>query len=103
MNVLLFVTAMIMVLSMLTYTKLETYRSFSLLNSHFTRYMEKVERGYINTAAENWYINSQATRTTTSTRTNPPQGGKNASRSRLSFLLFIDKKKQAQYAQVYPK
>jgi hypothetical protein len=101
MNVLLFVTTMIMVLSMLTYTKLETYRNFSLLQAEFTRFMEETERGYINKTAVWWYENSPATRrnANSSANSNP----KTAARSRLSFLFFIDKAKQAQYAPVYPK
>lgn len=102
MNVLLFVTAMIMVLSMLTYTKLELYHSFSLLQSQFTRYMTEIERGTINTTAEWWYENSRSTQSSTSPQPNP-QAARSSARSRLSFLVFIDKAKQAQYAQVYPK
>jgi hypothetical protein len=100
MNVLLFVTAMIMVLSMLTYAKLEMYRSFSLLQSQFTSFMEETERGYINTTAVWWYENSPAVR-----RSNPPNPptARGGARSRLSFIVFIDRTKQAQYAQVYPK
>jgi hypothetical protein len=99
MNVLLFVTAMIMVLSLLTYGKLEMYRSFSLLQSQFTTFMEETERGYINTTAVWWYENSPAVRRT-STLPGTTRGG---ARSRLSFIVFIDKTKQAQYAQAYPK
>jgi len=98
MNVLLFVTAMIMVLSMLTYTRLETYRNFSLLQSEFTQFMEKTERGYINKTAVWWYDNSKGEKRT------PGKGQtKNEARSRLSFLVFIDKTAQAKYAQAYPK
>lgn len=100
MNVLLFVTTMIMVLAMLTYAKLETYRNFSLLQSQFTRYMEKTERSYINAAAKSWYENSVATKKTA------PKGNQKTrvqARSRLSFITLIDKTKQAQYAQAYPK
>lgn len=100
MNILLFVTAMIMVLSMLTYTKLETYRSFSLLQSQFTRYMEETERGYINMASTWWYENSPGEKKGSSTNPNP---AKSDARSRLSFIVFIDKSKQAHYAKAYPK
>lgn len=99
MNILLFVTALIMVLSMLTYAKLQTYQNFRVLESQFTRFMEESERSYINKTAVWWYENSVATKK----GKNPPASGKNPGRSRLSFVMFIDRKKQAQYASTYPK
>ena len=45
MNILLFVTTLIMALSMLTYARLQTYRNFSVLQSQFDNYMKETEKG----------------------------------------------------------
>lgn len=99
MNVLLFVTTMIMVLSMLTYAKMQTYRNFSILQAEFNRYIMESERGYINNGALWWYENSRAT----VRGPNQNKSQKGGARSRLSFIVFIDKSKQAAYAQAYPQ
>lgn len=98
MNVLLFVSTMIMVMAMLTYARLETYRSFSLLQEHFNTYMVKNERGYINQTAKWWYDTSRATKKGNSNKTKKSEG-----RSRLSFLFFIDKAKKETNIQIYPQ
>jgi hypothetical protein len=99
MNVLLFVTTMIMVLAMLTYTRLETYRNFSLVDTEFTKFMEITERGYINEAAKCWYRTHQAT------RQKNPSNKPNAldSGSRLNFNIFINKKIQEANPKAYPE
>src|SRR5271156_5047680 len=99
MNILLFVTTMIIVLTSLTYARLEVYRSSNLKQAEFNRYMEQKERSYINQTAVWWYDNSHAVKR--GPQQNPP--GKNEARSRLSFLVFVDKNKQAQHAKEYPK
>lgn len=115
MNILLFVTSMIMVMAMLTYARLETYRSFSLLQAEFKHYMDDTERGYINLAAENWYINSPG-KTKSSSPNEPPKpppkikspeaedkSKKASSRSRLSFASFVDQKKKTAHEKEFPK
>lgn len=90
---------MIIVITSLTYARLEVYRSSNLKQAEFNRYMDQKERSYINQTAIWWYENSRA-------ETRKPQSGpsaKSGARSRLSFLVFIDKNKQAQHAKEYPK
>lgn len=51
MNVLIFVTTMLMLLALMTYARLETYRSSQIFQVIFENYMEKDERGYISKVA----------------------------------------------------
>lgn len=55
MNVLIFVTTMLMLLALMTYARLETYRSSQVFQVLFEHYMQKDERGYINMAAAKVY------------------------------------------------
>ncbi len=55
MNVLLFVMAMLMIMGMMTYTKLNKFRSHSIVNAQFENYMEFTERQDINEIAEKTY------------------------------------------------
>jgi hypothetical protein len=99
MNILLFVTTIIMALSMMTYARFQLYRNFSAMQSQFNTYMEKTERGFINKQAEWWFDNSRS-------ETRKGGGTQNkvvGASSRVTFLYFIDKTKQAQHAAVYPK
>src|SRR5665213_4596964 len=55
MYVLIFVTMMLMLLSILTYARLDSYRNLSGLQAEFKRYMEVLEREHINQEANRWY------------------------------------------------
>lgn len=55
MNVLIFVTTMLMLLSLMTYARLESYRSSQAFQIIFKHYMQEKERGYINGQAEEVY------------------------------------------------
>lgn len=57
MNVLIFVVTMIMLLSVMTYARLESYRSSQAFQVIFKHYMQEDERGYINLQAKNTYDN----------------------------------------------
>ncbi len=117
MNVLLFVTSMIMVMAMLTYGRLQTYRSFSLTQNEFNRFMTETERGDINKAAMLWYENSlgerrgsgasqaAATPSTTSSKSQgaPSTSTRSQALSRLSFATFIDNKKKEAHQKEYPQ
>ncbi len=59
MNVLIFVMTMLMLLSLLTYARLETYRNSQIFQVIFNRYMEQEERGYINLAADKQYMKTK--------------------------------------------
>jgi hypothetical protein len=61
MNVLIFVMTMIMLLSLLTYARLETYFSGQIFQEVFNNYMEKQERGYINAEVDTTYKDIRVT------------------------------------------
>jgi len=52
MNVLIFVVTMIMLLSVMTYARLESYRNSQAFQVIFKQYMQEDERGYINQQAK---------------------------------------------------
>lgn len=95
MNILLFVTSLLMILSLMTYARVDSFRYFLGLEAEFERYISTVERSYINSTALNWYINTHAPRQRVAVqKKEPPKKTKNqgASSSRLSFRIFIDPK-----------
>lgn len=55
MNVITFVMTMLMLLTMMTYARLESFRAFSTVQAQFEEFMETNERAYINERAEQWY------------------------------------------------
>lgn len=55
MNVLIFVMTMLMLLSLMTYARLETYRTSQTFQTIFKHYMQEDERGYINVQAKKAY------------------------------------------------
>lgn len=55
MNVLIFVMSMLMILALLTYSKMEGFRSSVGVQKEFARYMEKTEREPLTIIAEHWY------------------------------------------------
>jgi len=71
MNVLIFVMTMLMLLSLLTYARLESYRNSQVFQIFFTYYMEKDERGYQNLAAEKLYKKIKAPGKKTSEEPSP--------------------------------
>lgn len=87
MNILLFVMTILMALSLLTYARLENYRTFSGMKAQFSTYMESIERKPINEAAKKWYDDI-----TVNTKFSPIQreqapGGC----ARLSLFLLLNK------------
>lgn len=59
MNILIFVMTMLMLLSLMTYARLESYRSSQAFQIIFKHYMEESERSYINQGAEGAYARIQ--------------------------------------------
>ncbi len=57
MNVLIFVMTMLMLLSLMTYARLDSYRSSQTYQVIFKHFMQEDERGYINVQAEKSYKN----------------------------------------------
>ncbi len=72
MNVLLFVTSLLMILSLLTYAKLDGFRYFLGMDAQFERYMSSVERSYTSEKAIDWYKTTMAS--TKSKPRIPPKG-----------------------------
>lgn len=99
MNILLFVTSMILLLALLTFARIETYRSFSVLQGEFNKYMRISERSEINETAAAWYKKSVAEKSTASITKN----AKGKARSKLSFIVFVDNEKRTKYAKEYPQ
>ena len=95
MNVLIFVMTMLMLLTLMTYAKLETYRSSQVFQVLLEHYMQKDERGYINLAAEDTYdgIKKVAKKTDTEPVEEAPKP-KAEGNARLSLALIKDKSKR---------
>lgn len=95
MNILLFVTTLIMVMGLLTYAKLQTFISYSAIQTEFDNYMKNVERSAINKQAIWIYDNN------TASKKQGLKGDKKTTDSlaRLSFSIFIDEKKRQARAQ----
>jgi hypothetical protein len=55
MNVLIFVVTMVMLLSLMTYSRLDSYRNSQTYQVIFKHFMEKDERGYINVRGRKTY------------------------------------------------
>lgn len=92
MNVLTFVMCILMLLTLMTYGRLEMFRGFSFVQAQFKEYMEKTERNYLNEQAIKRYEDSPAT---TKEKTDQQQNKKNPASALLSFNLFIDKEQRA--------
>lgn len=97
MNIVLFISALILALSLLTYGKWEAYRNLHIVESQFKNYMEKKERSGINLAAERWYGN-----VVIQSKEGKPQTKAEGS-SRLSFKPFIDKETKAKFQKEFPQ
>lgn len=100
MNILLFVASMIMVMAMLTYGRIETYRSFSLIQAQFKDHIDHTERAFINKIADDLYENSKGE---TVSKPSVPQGKKPEGKPTINFSVFVDKTKRANLTQDYPK
>lgn len=96
MNILLFVITMLMSLAMLTYARLESYRSFSGLKAQFRSYMELIERKPSNDFAEQWYD-----RTIVNSKISQEKRDRVVGSSRLSFYLFLNKEEREKEPEMY--
>lgn len=88
MNVLMFVMSILMLLVMITYGRLESFRNYSFAQVKFKEYMEHSEREYLNEAAVQRYRNTVATR---SEKTEKEKREKSKGSPKLSFNLFVNK------------
>lgn len=62
MNILMFVMTMLMLLTVLTYAKIDSFRSEAGIHIQFENYMQHVERKYINEQTENQYCQLHITK-----------------------------------------
>lgn len=83
--------SMLMLLVMITYGRLESFRSFAFVQVKFKEYMEHSERDFINEEAVARYNNTVATH---SEKTEKEKREKNTASSKLSFNLFVDKEER---------
>src|SRR5262245_23169398 len=100
MNILLFVTTMIMILASLTYARIEMYRSFSVMQSQFNNFMQKTERSHTNLTTEWWYDNHKASKGKPNEKKTPSV--KSEGLSRLSFFIFLHPEKRQGHEKEFP-
>jgi hypothetical protein len=91
MNVLLYVMTMLMVLALMSYARLETYRSAQIFQTLFAHYMEKDERGEINAGFKRQYESEKGSSREGGDKSQPKI---NAS-PRISLSIFLNKQQQA--------
>lgn len=96
MNILPFVMIMLMLLALLTYARLETYRDSTAFQAIFKYYMQKLEREDINSREISWYELKHATGKKTDATTGKQTKATSSSRLSLYSLLFPDDKDAVQ-------
>lgn len=89
---------MLMLLSLLTYTRLETYKNSQMFQLFFTKYMEKDERSYINQAMQKQYDKAKGSKKESKGEKGDQQPKVNANR-RISLALLVDEKQRANKAK----
>lgn len=91
MNVLIFVMTMLMLLALMTYARLDSYRNSQTLQIIFKYYMENDERGYINLQAEPTYDSIKVATKSEKDKNNEPKADGSP---RIGIQLLIDKTKR---------
>jgi hypothetical protein len=84
----------LMLLAMMTYARLESFRGFTFVQSQFKEYMQKTERNYGNEQA---WIRYEAAHGSTREKKEEQENEKNPASPKLSFNLFINKEERAKY------
>jgi hypothetical protein len=87
MNVLLFVMSMLMMLVLMTYGRLESFRNYSFVQVQFKAYMKRSERDYLNKAAIERYHDTHATKYEQKLK---KERQDSKASSKLSFYLFVN-------------
>lgn len=95
MNVLVFVIALLMIISLLTYGRLESFRNFSLIQSEFEKYMQNISRKGVNNLTTSKYLHTHLPGKYKPGKTSQIQAS-----STLSLNLFVDKDERNQQAAV---
>jgi len=98
MNVLLFVMTMLMLFSLLTYGRLESFRNFVGMQSEFSRYMQEYERKWVNEQAEELYDRTKASQRGKSDQ-DKEKGTEGV--SKISIQLFVNQQQRDKNAQVF--
>lgn len=96
MNVLIFVMTMLMLMALMTYARLNAYRSSQVFQTLFEHYMQRDERGYINVAAEKVYAATKG-----STKGGKSSGQRVSASPRVSLGPLIKKTEKESAPQVY--
>ena len=97
MNVLLFVMSMLMILTLMTYARLDSYRLQSGLQGEFVRYMQELERAYLNKAEDDIYTNFIV-----NPKKGDPKKGQTRSSGRINWTpLLYGKTEDPQYSQIF--
>lgn len=96
MNILMFVMSLLMMLALLTYGRLDMYRSFVVTQGEFERYMASGERQAYNKGAEQWY-NWTALSSKNGEKQKKPAPKDSSSKLPISWLF------QPQYQQTNPQ
>lgn len=96
MNILLYVMTMLMALALLTYARLESFRTFSGMKAQFSTYMQSIERQPINEISQEWYK-----KTIVNYKISQDKREQIAGSSRLSFYLFLNKEEREKEPEMY--
>lgn len=83
-----------MLLTLITYGRLESFRGFGFVQKQFEEYMKNKERQYVNKEAIKRYENTPATRRE---KKEKEENERQSASSKLSFRLLIDKKEREAY------
>jgi hypothetical protein len=89
MNVLLFVMTMLMLLALMTYSRLDVYRSSQMFQMVFKHYMETDERGHFNVKAKPMYDSIKVQTKAGKAGSKPAEGS-----PRIGIELLLDKSKR---------
>jgi hypothetical protein len=94
MQILIYVTTMLMLLSILTYARVDAYRSFSAIRAQFEQYSTKGERALQNKRAVKWYESTVVSKKPVNAKDKEKQDKEKKIQafSKLSLYPLVDKK-----------
>ncbi|MBS4167623.1 hypothetical protein [Parachlamydia sp. AcF125] len=98
MNILLFVTSLLMLMTLMTYARLESYRSFAIIQSQFEFYMKNLEREEYKKSAKKWYEEHVAT---TKEQTEENKQKKSRASSTLPIALFLNREEREKKQELH--
>ncbi len=101
MNVLPFVMTMLMLISIMTYARIESFRDLSGLKSQFEWYMQQNERVYNNSVNEDKYDKQNSSKRKSGEDPAAKQKEEEKSCSRIPFYLFINKQQRESKHEIF--